>query len=128
MPEHAHLLILPAEDVSISSILYQIKKPVTTWAVSWVRRNSQSFLNNMLDRQPSGKSSYRFWQRGGGYDRNLRSVADIHEKIRYMHENPVRRGLVARACQWQWSSWRAWEEGIDKPIRIDRESLPPLER
>ena len=127
MPEHVHLLILPGEGVAISSILYQIKKPVATWAVSWVRLNRPSFLGTMLDRQPNGKSSYRFWQRGGGYDRNLRSVSDVHEKIKYIHDNPVRRGLAARARDWPWSSWRAWEKGVDEPIRIDRQTLPPLE-
>jgi putative transposase len=127
MPEHVHLLVLPGEGVSVSSILYQIKKPVTTWATSWVRSNRASFLAKMADRQPSGKTCHRFWQRGGGYDRNLRSVAEAHEKIVYIHENPVRRGLAARARDWPWSSWRAWEEGVDEPIRIDRQTLPPLE-
>jgi putative transposase len=80
----------------------------------------------MADVQPSGKCSHRFWQRGGGYDRNIRTVKEMHEKIAYIHANPVRRGLVERVADWPWSSWRAWDEGIDDPLSIDRESLPPL--
>ena len=79
-----------------------------------------------MDRQPDGRESHRFWQRGGGYDRNLRSVADVHEKINYIHGNPVRRGLVGGPEEWLWSSYRSWMDGIDEPIRIDRDSLPPL--
>jgi hypothetical protein len=41
-----------------------------------------------------------------------------------MHENPVRRGLVAKAGDWLWSSARAWAEGVDEPLRIDREGMP----
>ena len=126
MPEHVHLVLLPGEGVRIRDILYQIKKPVTTWAIAWVKRHQPSFLARMLHRQTGGRRSHRFWQRGGGYDRNLRSVADVHEKIHYVHSNPVRRGLVERPGDWPWSSWRAWEEGVDEPIRIDRGTLPTL--
>ena len=64
--------------------------------------------------------------RGGGYDRNLRSIRDIHEKIRYVHANPVTRGLVDNPSGWKWSSALAWEEGLNSPIRIDRQTVPAL--
>jgi putative transposase len=28
------------------------------------------------------------------------------EKLRYMHRNPVKRGLVEKPENWQWSSFR----------------------
>lgn len=80
----------------------------------------------MEDLQPNGSRAYLFWQRGGGYDRNLSSVRDIHEKIRYVHENPVRRGLTPRAEDWPWSSAAAWKTEKDLPVQIDRESVPAL--
>jgi hypothetical protein len=62
--------------------------------------HAPEFLAELVDGPPNGRTAHRFWQRGGGYDRNLRSVRDIHEKIRYVHENPppprarcTRRGL-----------------------------------
>jgi putative transposase len=79
----------------------------------------------MKDRQPSGAVSHRFWQRGGGYDRNLRSDRDIYEKIRYVHLNPVRRGLAKDAGDWPWSSARTHETGKPEPISLNLESLPP---
>ncbi|MFA6134520.1 MAG: transposase [Phycisphaerae bacterium] len=126
MPEHIHLLILPHEGETISSILKAIKQPVTRRALAWVEHNRPQFLAKMADRQPNGEITHRFWQRGGGYDRNMRSTSDIHEKIRYMHANPVRRGLVAEPQLWTWSSASAWETGIDEPIPIDRNSVPQL--
>ena len=50
------------------------------------------------------------------------------EHVRYIHANPVRRALVESPADWPWSSCRAWEEGVDDPLRIDRASLPPIER
>ncbi len=126
MPEHVHMLIFPHEGVLMKDILRAIKQPLTRRVVKWVEKNATSFLARMADRQTNGKNVYRFWQRGGGYDRNLRSVRDIHEKLAYIHANPVRRGLVSEPSAWQWSSARAWETGVDEPIRIDRDSLPML--
>ena len=78
----------------------------------------------MRDEQPSGKTAYRFWQRGGGYDRNLNEPAAIDAEIEYFHNNPVRRGLVSRAEDWRWSSvaWYAGKE--DVPLVPDVASLP----
>ena len=76
MPEHVHLLILPHEGTLISRILYGIKKPVTTWALAFARKHAPYFLPRMLDVQPNGRQAHRFWQRGGGYDRNMRSPAE----------------------------------------------------
>jgi len=126
MPEHVHLLLWPKKDATISEILTTLKQSVSKRAVLWIKQNAPQFLPRLEDTQPNGKRSYRFWQRGGGYDRNLRSVADIHEKIEYIHANPVRRGLVATPDAWQWSSCLAWQTGRDEPITIDRSSLPPL--
>lgn len=85
-----------------------------------------SVLEELSDLQPNGKHAYRFWQRGGGYDRNLRSVRDVHEKIAYVHNNPVRRGLVDLTLNWKWSSAAAWANGVPNPISIDKNSVPTL--
>jgi len=77
----------------------------------------------MLDIQPNGKKVIRFWQRGGGYDRNISSVKELLEKIGYIHLNPIRRKLVGLPEDWQWSSFRAWHDNVDEPLTIDKESF-----
>lgn len=126
MPEHVHIVLLPCPGVKISGILTTLKQSVAKKALLWLRLNRPDFLPKLEDIQPNGRRHFRFWQRGGGYDRNLRTIADIFEKIAYVHNNPVRRGLVAKAIDWSWSSCRAWEMGLDEPIGIDRHSLPTL--
>jgi putative transposase len=124
MPEHAHLLVFPHERATISGILKSVKQPVAQRALHWVQANAPTFLPKMADPQPNGQLSYRFWQRGGGYDRNIWSLEEVIGKVRYIHENPLRRGLVERPEQWPWSSWRAWEYGVSEPLPIDSHSLP----
>ena len=126
MPEHVHVILWPLPAVKISSILTTIKQSVSKRALSWLEENSPAYLKQLEDEQPNGTRCYRFGQRGGGYDRNLRSISDIYEKIDYIHANPVRRGLTTMPLDWAWSSCRAWETGEDVPIAIDRISLPIL--
>ena len=123
MPEHVHLLVWPHKGTIISAVLKQIKQPVAVRAVRHVKAHAPEFLKQMLDLQPNGRYTHRFWQRGGGYDRNLWTLEHIHTKIRYIHANPVRYGLVASPGDWPWSSFGVWEEGLESPLRIDRNSL-----
>jgi len=126
MPEHVHLVLLPAPHVKMSSILTTLKQSVSKKALLWLEQNQPAYLARLEDVQPNGRRHHRFWQRGGGYDRNLRTLADVYEKITYIHNNPVRRGLANCTIDWEWSSCRAWDTGVDEPIAIDRESLPAL--
>ena len=124
MPEHVHLLIFPRHDeYSISKILTTIKWPVAKLAVDFVRRHAPEWVERLTDRQPSGRVAMRFWQRGGGYDRNMNRESTLFKVIEYIHENPVRRGLVERAEDWKWSS-AAWYQGKkDVPLAMD-DTLP----
>lgn len=67
-----------------------------------MRANGDPVLDWLVG--PHGRAL--FWQRGGGYDRNVRGEDALREKIGYIHANPVRRGLVERAEDWVWSSAR----------------------
>ena len=124
MPEHLHMVIAPGAEYSISRILWRIKKPLAERVVGFVREHHPEFLKRMAEGRAGGRIRRHFWQPGGGYDGILRSVEDVYEKIRYFHANPVRRGLVVRPEDWEWSSYRAWTDGQQGAIQLDLESLP----
>ena len=126
MPEHVHLILFPRfDDYDISRILSTLKQPVAKRAWLFVRKEAPLFLDRMTDRQPNGKSTIRFWQRGGGYDSNLWNPKPIWEAIDYVHNNPVKRGLCQSAEQWRWSSAADYMELGAGPVSIQRELLPP---
>ena len=55
-----------------------------------------------------------FWQKRY-YDRNVRNQREFVEKLRYIHRNPVKRGLVRGSGDWKWSSFRHYalrEKGV----------------
>lgn len=70
------------------------------------------------------RSIFRFWQRGGGFDRNLFNDKAIDEGIHYIENTPVRSKLAEQANQYRWSS--AWSIGGHEKFRpeINSSSLP----
>lgn len=50
---------------------------------------------------------YRLWQ-PGFYDFNIHSEEKLSEKLNYMHNNPVKAGLVLSPCDYKWSSYKKY--------------------
>ncbi|MCH7904516.1 MAG: transposase [Armatimonadetes bacterium] len=91
MLNHVHLIVRPAsEDATIAQYLHLLKRTFAYRQMKFLRA--------------CGIEIPRFWQAGGGYDRNLYSDEEFSEKTDYIHENPVRAELVLRAEDWRWSS------------------------
>jgi putative transposase len=70
------------------------------------------------------KTQYSSWLQLDGpicqthyYDRNLENEDKLQEKLTYIHNNPVRAGLVAEACDWPHSS-AVWYEQR-QPVGVD---------
>jgi putative transposase len=59
------------------------------------------------------------WQRRF-YDFNVWTARKRIEKLRYMHRNPVARGLVQEPEQWRWSSYRSYAFGEEGAVRINQ--------
>lgn len=104
MPEHVHLLIIPRHEVAnVTTILQSLKQPFARKVIARWRELAAPILEAVTD--ASGRA--HFWQRGGGYDRNITSEHEWFEKLSYINNNPVRRGLVTSAEDYPWSSARA---------------------
>ncbi len=98
MPEHVHLLISEPERAKLCVAQQMLKQNVARQL-----------------REPEGGS---FWQ-PRYYDFNVWSEAKRIEKLRYIHRNPVRRGLVPRPEQWSWSSFRHYVSGVEGAVEIE---------
>lgn len=115
MPEHVHLLIWPREVVyDIASILRRIRQTSSRKILAYLRAAHSPLLTSLRLRD-----GYRVWQHGSGYDRNVFTPEVIHASIDYIHENPVRRGLVESSLDWPWSSARWYHGRRDCVLRVD---------
>jgi putative transposase len=124
MPEHAHVLLLPREDdYEMSTILQSIKQSVARRAIGHLRKESPKWLANLKVPSSKSESEYRFWEAGGGYDRNIVRAESSWFAVDYLHRNPVRRKLVGDPLEWEWSSAR-WYAG-HSDVRIAMDDGPP---
>ena len=123
MPDHVHMLIHPMQmQYNISNILKDIKTEPARKAIKYLKENNPSGLSKLSTSQQYRK--YRFWQKGGGYDRNITKEKTLISSAKYIHNNPVRKDLVDHPSKWFYSSYNCWFNGDDKPIRIDKDTWP----
>ena len=100
MPNHVHLLLTLDEDDDVPSFLRRLKPAFAKTVLTRWAELDAPILSKIQDK--SGRT--RFWQPGGGYDRNIFTRDEFAEKVRYIHDNPVRAGLVEKATEYRWSS------------------------
>jgi putative transposase len=123
MPTHVHLLIYPtSNNYNMAKILQGIKQSVSRRVMARARKSDPTKLAQFSTGDKS--KPYRFWQIGGGYDRNIVSRIALMKAIDYIHNNPVRAGLVKSAQEWKWSSFRDWENLGCGPIGLDIDDIP----
>ena len=99
MPEHVHLLLDEPRRRDLSAAIQALKQSVARVVIARSRRARSPSLF------PDGEVLEHFWQRRF-YDFNVFTRRKLVEKLRYMHRNPVKRGLVEKPEQWRWSSYR----------------------
>jgi putative transposase len=123
MPDHAHVLLCPRQaEYDIVGIRKSIKQSVARRAIQLLKAEAPIWLQR-LEVVEGGKRSYRFWQAGGGYDRNINNVKTAWSSVHYLHANPVRRELVTSPTEWKWSSAR-WFAGLDDVV-LRMDDRPP---
>jgi putative transposase len=109
MPEHVHLVLLPAHAMELGLEIGQLKSQSARRMLAMLE-NSTYVKADRLWIKRNNKSRRVFWQRRC-YDHNCRSPETVREKIEYCHKNPVKRGLVQEPADWPWSSYR-WYAGL----------------
>ena len=123
MPDHVHLVICPRLDAySVSRILRSVKQPVSRRAIEYLKRENPDGLRHLATGQQD--EPFRFWQKGGGYDRNISKVETLIEVVRYVHNNPVHRDLAREPEEWFYSSAADWKGLRSGPVPIDFDSFP----
>ena len=98
MPGHVHLLVSEPERSTLAKAMQSLKQGVA--------------------RTLALRANDPFWE-GRYYDFNIWSERKFVEKLRYIHRNPVERGLVARPEDWAWSSFRHYLTGEVGAVEIE---------
>jgi len=110
MPEHFHLLISEPQEGDPSKAMQILKQRFAQQILRRPRRKQKD--------QPLVSAPNHVWQ-ARFYDFNVWTERKRVEKLRYMHRNPVKRGLVSEPQQWSWSSFRHYMYGEVGPVRVN---------
>jgi putative transposase len=97
MPEHVHLLLSEPPKTPLASVLKALKQETAK-------------------KLKAGRD--HFWQ-PRYYDFNVFTEGKYLDKLRYIHRNPVTRGLVARPEDWSWSSFCHYATGLPGTVEIE---------
>ena len=72
MPEHSHWFIYPRSvNPNIGRFLARFKQPISRYVKRFSSPTIRGLLADLTIRERPGKRCFRFWQEGGGFDRNL---------------------------------------------------------
>ncbi len=98
MPEHVHLLLGEPERSNLAQAIKSLKQGVSR---RLIKADDEAFW---LERY---------------YDHNIRDYESFVEKLRYIHRNPVKRGLCTTPEDWPWSSFRHYATGVEGIVEIE---------
>jgi len=123
MPDHFHVV---TDSPRKSSIVLQFIKGI-------ISRRVLGYLKEMKYETSLRKLEHDDWKRNHRYslwqhDSDVFSIVSestFMQKVNYIHQNPVRAGLVERAEDYRWSSIRVWSKcPIDaEPLRVDMDRI-----
>ena len=120
MPEHVHLLVVPRRfPYDVAQFLRSVKQPPSRRLSNWLKKHDPQLRDAMCVPSRTRGPVFRLWLHGPGYDRNVVDERAAHWMVRYIHNNPVRRGLVAHPEDWTWSSARFYVTGEPVPLAVD---------
>jgi putative transposase len=116
MPEHVHLLLSEPDRGDPGTVVQVLKQ-----------RFARAVLREIRSRQIAGQprlwsdstDQHHVWQ-ARFYDFVVYTKTKKLEKLHYMHQNPVKRGLVLDPKQWQWSSYQDYVLDQPGPVLVNQ--------
>ncbi len=125
MPSHFHWIVqVDRTKGTISDIMRDIKK-YSAWDIMEIIENMKGkdliaiFEKNAMEYKDRKR---KFWKKRFD-DQVVRDQKMFYTKLRYIHNNPVKAGLVIRPEEYRYSSARNYKKGDHSIIWVNTEML-----
>jgi REP element-mobilizing transposase RayT len=125
MSNHIHLII-STRNGNLSDILRDFKKFTSKEIIMTIENNKQESRKNWMiwifkkaGEKNSRNKEYQFWQQDN-HPIQLETVEFTLDKLNYMHNNPVKAGIVEKAEEYLLSSARDYFYGKGGQLPIER--------
>jgi len=108
MPDHVHAMVWFPKADQLSSFMNRWKDQASRIIHEFFRASYPNYSSRIQTTDPIWQARY--------YGFNIWSRSKVEEKLEYMHQNPVKAGIVDKPEQWSWGSARWYLKG--KPVGV----------
>jgi REP element-mobilizing transposase RayT len=98
MPNHVHVLFQPMNNWAVAKIVAAWKKFTARGICDFRKARNAGNANLLIGANPTPVWHPEYW------DRFIRNDRHFEQTVEYIHQNPVKAGLVGRPEDWRWSS------------------------
>ena len=118
LDNHFHAIVAGPE---LARTIGDLKKFIAREVLAQLKTEGREWLLNQLAYYRAAHKSlsqHQVWQEGV-HPQSIASDAMMLQKLEYLHNNPVKRGLVAAPEHWRYSSAHEWLAGAMPLLRVD---------
>ncbi|MCK5051341.1 MAG: transposase [Candidatus Cloacimonetes bacterium] len=118
MDNHVHVIMSHNKD--ISKVVQDFKKYTAKLILELLHTDSRYWIKSLMKifKKPyKTKSTFQFWEEGS-HPELIQGQKMFNQKAEYIHNNPVKRGLVSEDRDWYYSSARNLY-GLENPFKVD---------
>ena len=115
---HLHAIVAGPE---LARTIADLKKFTAGEILAQVKTERREWLLNQFayfKAKYKRTSQHQVWQEGV-HPQSIASDEMMLQKLEYLHNNPVKRGLVAAPEHWRYSSAHEWLPGASPVLRVD---------
>lgn len=118
MPDHLHAVL--GSELKPSKVAQYVNGIIARRVINYLQEQGYTSSLAKLAHEDRGRGyRYSLWDHHSNMKRLTQEDVFV-QKVNYLHQNPVRAGLVERAIEYRWSSARCWAE---KPLEDERLSI-----
>ena len=117
LDNHFHAILKAPE---LSETLRALKSFTAGQILQQVEQEGRDWLLNQLTyyRAAHKSTAHQVWQEGS-HPQAIMTDEMMEQKLEYLHNNPVKRGLVASPEHWRYSSAHEWLPAAQPVLRCD---------
>jgi putative transposase len=122
MPDHLHFITDSARKES--EVMRFANGIISRRVIDYLKTNNHnSSLLKLRHATRKRQYAYSLWDHHSN-SFSIYSEAVLMQKVNYIHQNPVRAGLVEGADSYRWSSVRCWNGKLaDEPLEVDNSRI-----
>ncbi|MFH0867045.1 MAG: transposase [Bacteroidota bacterium] len=115
MSNHVHMIVQAGSKITLPEILRDIKKFTANKIIAFLQNENNAYSNDILSRlEAVGKNlrrikRYKVWQ-DGNRPKVIFTNKFLWQKLDYIHNNPVKKGIVSSPEEYKFSSARNYAE------------------